>query len=89
MWRGPTWINVNYFFVEALKRARDFELAARLRRKTLELVMRYPDIFEYYNPMTGEHPPKAAPMFGWSASLFIELALDETEWQQKQPPTSS
>jgi putative isomerase len=78
MWRGPVWININYFFVEALKRHGRHELAAELRRKTLQLVMMHKDIYEYYHPLTGERPPKAAPMFGWSASLFIELALDET-----------
>lgn len=83
MWRGPTWININYFFVEALKRCGRFELAAQLRRKTLDLLLKHADIYEYYHPLTGEHPPKAAPMFGWSAALMIELALDETQWQNQ------
>ncbi|MBI5669117.1 MAG: hypothetical protein HZC41_14025 [Chloroflexi bacterium] len=78
MWRGPVWININYFLVEALKRSGRHDLAAALRRKTLELVMRHRDIYEYYNPLTGDHPPKAAPMFGWSAALFIEMAIEET-----------
>lgn len=82
MWRGPVWINVNYFFVEALKRIGQPALAGDLRRKTLELMMMHDNIYEYYHPFTGEHPPKAAPMFGWSAALFIELALDETRSQQ-------
>lgn len=82
MWRGPTWINVNYFFVEALKRIGKHDLAAELRRKTLDLVMKHADIYEYYNPLTADHPPKAAPMFGWSCATFIELALDETWWQK-------
>ncbi|HLU10004.1 MAG TPA: hypothetical protein VK003_10085 [Oceanobacillus sp.] len=29
-----------------------------------------------------DHPPKAAPMFGWSCAIFIELALDETWWRK-------
>ena len=33
------------------------------------------DIYEYYNPDTGAPPPKAAPIFGWSAALFIDLAI--------------
>lgn len=78
MWRGPVWININYFFVEALKRIGRHDLAAALCQKTLELVMRHKDIYEYYDPLTGDHPPKAAPMFGWSAALFIELAIEET-----------
>jgi len=40
--------------------------------------MQHSDIFEYYHPFTAEKPPKAAPMFGWSAALFIEMALAET-----------
>lgn len=84
MWRGPVWINVNYLFVEALKRNGYFDLAARLRRKTLDLMLKHNDIYEYYHPLSGDHPPKAAPMFGWSAALFIELALDETRWVQGQ-----
>ncbi len=78
MWRGPVWLNINYFFIEALKRCGRPDLAADLRRRSLALVMRHNDIYEYYNPFTGDHPPKAAPMFGWSAALFIEMALDET-----------
>ena len=33
------------------------------------------DIYEYYHPETGEPPPKAAPIFGWSAAVFIDLAI--------------
>jgi putative isomerase len=76
-------VNINYFFVDALQKTGQLELAADLRRKTLEMVMQHPDIYEYYHPITGERPPKAAPMFGWSASLFIEMALDETKARSK------
>jgi hypothetical protein len=78
MWRGPVWVNINYLFVEALKRSGYPDQAAELRRKTLDMIIQHSDIYEYYNPLTGERAPKAAPMFGWSAALFIELALDET-----------
>ncbi len=79
MWRGPTWANINYLFVEALTRIGQYKVASRLRRKTLDLIMQHHDIYEYYNPMTGEHPPKAAPVFGWTSAVFIDLALQETE----------
>ena len=36
------------------------------------------DIYEYYHPETAEIPPKAAPIFGWSAALFIEMAIEES-----------
>jgi putative isomerase len=75
MWRGPVWININYIFVEALQRTGQHDLAEDLAERTLRLVMGQNDIYEYYDPFTGQPPPKAAPMFGWSASCFIDLAI--------------
>jgi len=75
MWRGPTWINVNYLLIEGLQRSGSGELARELRRRTLELVGRSPDLYEYYHPLTGERPPKAASTFGWTAALYIDLAI--------------
>jgi len=78
MWRGPVWININYIFVEALARAGYAAMARDLAERTLALVMGQNDIYEYYHPVTGEAPPKAAPMFGWSAACFIDLAVRMT-----------
>src|SRR6266545_4370238 len=78
MWRGPVWININYIFVEALARAGYAAMARDLAERTLALVMGQNDIYEYYHPETGEAPPKAAPMFGWSAACFIDLAVRMT-----------
>ncbi|MGB8645486.1 MAG: trehalase family glycosidase, partial [Anaerolineae bacterium] len=75
MWRGPTWVNVNYLFIEGLARSGYPEPARRLRDKTLELLMRHNDIYEYYNPNTGVPPPNAASVFGWSSAVFIDLAI--------------
>ena len=79
MWRGPSWANINYLFVEALFRAERPDLARRLRHDTLAMIQRHPDIYEYYNPLTGERPPKAAPIFGWTSAVFIDLALQATQ----------
>ncbi|MBC7871815.1 MAG: glycogen debranching protein, partial [Chitinophagaceae bacterium] len=79
MWRGPTWANINYLFVEALNRVNQPELARKLRRRTLEMIMQHQDIYEYYNPITGERPPKAAPIFGWTSAVFIDLAVQESQ----------
>jgi hypothetical protein len=79
MWRGPTWINTNYFFIDALARYGHAELAAELRAKTLALVMQSNDIYEYYSPHNGEPPSGAAPMYSWSAALFIDLAIQASE----------
>lgn len=79
MWRGPVWANVNYFFIEALRQIQEFDLADELRRRTLELIMSQADIYEYYNAETGQPPLKAANIFGWSAAVFIDLAIQASQ----------
>jgi putative isomerase len=75
MWRGPVWVNVNYFFIEALQQIGEHELADTLCEKTLDLVMGKSGIYEYYNADTGQPPPTAAETFGWTAAVFIDLAI--------------
>jgi putative isomerase len=77
MWRGPVWANINYFFVDALTRSGRWDLAADLRKKTLGLIKDNPGMYEYYNAETGLPPSTAAINFGWTAAVFIELALQE------------
>jgi glycogen debranching enzyme len=75
MWRGPTWVNVNYLLIEGLQRNGYIDLARELRRRTLDMIRLHDDIYEYYQPETGEIPPKAASIFGWSSAVFIDLAI--------------
>jgi glycogen debranching enzyme len=75
MWRGPIWVNINYFFIEALAQIGKVELANELREKTLDLIMRQPSIHEYYNASNGYPPETAADIFGWTAAVFIDLAI--------------
>ena len=75
MWRGPVWVNINNFFVEALRQIGAHDLAKNLLEKTLELVMRQSSIHEYYDAETGEPPATAADTFGWTAAVFIDLAI--------------
>jgi len=79
MWRGPVWANVNYFFIEALYQIGEYDLARELRERTLGLVMSYPGIYEYYNAETGDPPTQAANTFGWTAAVFIDLAIQATQ----------
>jgi glycogen debranching enzyme len=79
MWRGPTWVNVNYLLIEGLARSGYSELARELRRRTLALIAGHDDIYEYYNPVSGERPPKAASLFGWSAAVYIDLAIQASQ----------
>ncbi len=75
MWRGPAWMNINYLFIEGLVRAGYPDAARQLRDQTLDLVMRHPDIYEYYNPETSNPPSSAASVFGWSSAVFVDLAI--------------
>ena len=79
MWRGPTWVNVNYLLIEGLMRSGYAELAHELRRRTLELIASQNDIYEYYHPESGVNPPKAASLFGWSAAVYIDLAIQASQ----------
>lgn len=82
MWRGPVWTNINYFFVEALQQVGMDDLAHTLRDKTLELVTNHPSVYEYYNAETGERPEEAADIFGWTAAVFIDLAVQASREEE-------
>jgi glycogen debranching enzyme len=69
-WRGPVWVNVNWFLVRGLERAGLLAEADELRRLTLELVSRS-GFFEYYDPRSGE--PLGVSNFSWSAALTLDL----------------
>jgi putative isomerase len=82
MWRGPVWVNINYFFIEALRQVGEYELARTLRDKTLDLVMRQSGIYEYYSSETGQPAPSAAETFGWTAAVFIDLAIQASQEEE-------
>jgi mannosylglycerate hydrolase len=69
-WRGPVWVNVNWFLVRGLERAGLLAEADELRRMTIELVSRS-GFFEYYDPRSGE--PLGVSNFSWSAALTLDL----------------
>jgi glycogen debranching enzyme len=75
MWRGPVWANINYIFIEALRQVGRHDLADQLMDRTLNLIMSQPGLHEYYRADTGEPPAAAAETFGWTASVFIDLAI--------------
>lgn len=89
MWRGPSWVNINYLLKEGLQRIGQQEIAAELRRRTLEMMLEGDDLYEYYHPETRAAPPKAAPLYGWSSALFIEMAIEETNALHSTQPLSS
>lgn len=78
MWRGPVWANINYIFIEALRQIERHDLADQLRDSTLNLIMQNDGIYEFYNPETGAPGERAVPMFGWTAAIYIDLAIQAT-----------
>lgn len=69
VWRGPTWVNTNWFIARGLRLHGRHEIADELASKTADMV-RKSGFWEYYNPMTGEG--MGAPNFGWS-TLVVDM----------------
>lgn len=75
MWRGPIWINTSALVAEGLEASGYPERARELREQTVRLVVHGGGPHEYYNPRTGMKAERATTAFGWSAALFIDLAV--------------
>ena len=71
-WRGPVWININWFLIRGLQQQGLDTEAAELRALTLLLVERS-GFAEYYEPSTGA--PLGSESFSWSAALTLDLLL--------------
>ncbi|WP_022893977.1 amylo-alpha-1,6-glucosidase [Agromyces subbeticus] len=78
MWRGPVWVNTNVLIVEGLRASGHPELARALAERTVALVVHAGGPHEYFNPLTGRKARTATTAFGWSAALFIDLAVGLT-----------
>jgi len=72
-WRGPIWVNLNWFLIKGLKRYGFDDLARQIRKDTLALVERA-GFYEYFDPRTGEG--YGTDKFSWSAALVIDLVED-------------
>ncbi len=75
MWRGPTWINTNWLLIRALQRLGQIDVAAELKKRTLELVMAEgsPKLWEWYDPISGKALGNME--YGWS-TLVIDLLME-------------
>lgn len=79
MWRGPIWINTNYLVASGLEACGATEEARQIRRKTLEVVETAGGPMEHFDPDTGKRAASATVNFGWSAALYIDLAIREVK----------
>ena len=73
VWRGPTWINTNWYLYWGLRQHGYGEIASELANRTFEMALRAGQ-HEFYNPLTGEG--LGAPDFSWS-SLVLDLLWGE------------
>jgi mannosylglycerate hydrolase MGH1-like protein len=69
-WRGPVWVNLNWFIIEGLGRYGFTDEADWLRLHTLGLIARS-GFREYYDPLTGDG--LGANHFSWTAALALDL----------------
>lgn len=69
IWRGPTWVNTNWFLVKGLRKHGYDEIADQIVGKMQKMIEKY-GFREYYNPVTGVGYRR--DNFGWS-TLIVDL----------------
>ncbi len=70
-WRGPVWINCNWFIYKGLKN-KDDKFSKKIKQSTINLVEKK-GFYEYYSCKNGK--PMGANNFSWSAALYLDLKL--------------
>ena len=71
VWRGPVWMNTNWYISRGLRRHGQADLARHIEDRSAALVERS-GFREYYNPLTGEG--HGAVDFSWTALVVDMLA---------------
>jgi hypothetical protein len=75
-WRGPVWININWFLMHGLRRYGFNQKADAVAKDILQLPMRF-GFHEYYDSFSGRG--YGSKDFSWTAALFIDIAFDVYE----------
>jgi len=75
-WRGPVWLNIDWFLMHGLEDYGYREHADRLRSSIIELC-REEGFHEYFDPITGQG--HGSDLFSWSAALLIDVLADKKE----------
>ena len=71
-WRGPVWININWFLMRGLRDYGYEKHAERLARAIVDLCWRQ-GFYEYFDPITGQG--HGSVLFSWSAALLLDVVL--------------
>jgi glycogen debranching enzyme len=72
-WRGPTWVNVNWYLYWGLRAHGRADVASELATRTIAMAARS-GIREFYDPLTGDG--EGARDFGWT-TLVLDLIAAE------------
>ena len=75
-WRGPTWVNANWYLYWGLRAHGFADVASELARRTLEMQAKG-GIREFYDPFTAEG--YGATDFGWSCLVLDVIAAEGRE----------
>jgi glycogen debranching enzyme len=75
LWRGPSWINTNWYIARGLRRHGRIDLARTIEDRSAELIEKG-GFREYYDPYTGEG--FGAHAFSWTA-LVLNMLADHEE----------
>jgi Trehalase len=73
-WRGPVWINIDWFLMHGLEAYGYKEPAERLRRTIVDLCQRE-GFHEYFDPTSGEG--LGSILFSWSAALLLDVLAED------------
>jgi len=76
VWRGPSWMNTNWYLSRGLRRHGRPDVAAMIEDRSARLVEDH-GFREYYNPITGEGA--GAQDFSWTGIVVDMLARREGE----------
>jgi hypothetical protein len=75
-WRGPVWLNIDWFLMHGLENYGYREHADRLRKSIVGLCQEV-GFREYFEATTGQG--HGSDLFSWSAALLIDVLTDEKE----------
>jgi putative isomerase len=79
-WRGPTWLNADYFALKGLKNFGCDRVADEIRKTILGWCEKNADdLWEYYDSRNGKG--LGARQYGWTGTFLMELILD---WEGRE-----
>lgn len=85
IWRGPTWVNTNWFIVKGLRKHGFHTIADNIVNSMKQMIQKW-GFREYYNPETGEGYRREN--FGWS-TLLIDLLEEQSQSKPVSPRTDN